>query len=246
MLKVSTNADGLTCGDLRITRIIAGKIQPGSLVLLNGEADTGKSILCQQLSYNVMYNSAGAVAYFTSCKKPSDLLDQMESFSFHVQYHFVADKLRVYPLAALNYNPHFNEAVRLLLGCLDNLPPSFTLAVIDHVNPLLAGMTPETQIGLLNDIRALCRKNRRSAIVVTNPFVFSKNNLFRIYTLCDYYLGTDIVPAPVGLEQMDSRTMRSLELRKMGGVELPNGEQVRFEIRGGTGIHILPYMTVRA
>ncbi len=95
MLKVSTNTDGLTYGDRKISKLIMGDIQPGSLVLLNGESDTGKSILCQQLSYNVLYNNTSSVAYFTSDIKPDDLLDQMESFSFHVHYHFVSDKFRI-------------------------------------------------------------------------------------------------------------------------------------------------------
>ncbi len=246
MLRVSTNIDASSHGDVRITKLITGEIHPGSLVLLKGESDTGKSVLCQQVSYNALYNNLGSVAYFTSYSKADDLLDQMESFSFHVHYHFVSDKFRIYSLSLINRNPSIDEAVRLLLDCLDNLPSLFSLVVIDNLNPLLADMSTETQVRLLRDVKSLCRRNLRSVIMVTNPYVFSRDSLSRIYSLCDYHLKADIVTTTPGLEQMDCRTTRSLEVRKICGVEMAAGETVRFEIRPGSGIHILPYVTVRA
>lgn len=245
MLRVSTNADASTYGDRRITKLLMGDIPPGSLVFVHGESDTGKSVLCQQLSYNALYNNTCSVAYFTSDGKPDALLDRMELFSFHVHYHFISDKFRVYPLKSINSNPCADESVGRLLQCLEDLPPSFALTVIDSINPLLAGISVERQLTLLHDIKLLGKEKLRSIILVTSPHVFARNVLPRLYSLCDYYLGTDNAPVTPGLEQMDCRTMRSLEIRKMDGVETPM-EPLRFEIRTGSGIHILPYVTVRA
>lgn len=246
MLRVSTSVDGLTHGNRRVTSFIMGDIRPGSLVLFNGESGTGKSVFCQQLSYNALYSDASSVAYFTSDRKPDELMDQMESFSFHVQFYFVSDKFRIYSLELLNKNRSLDEAIRQLLNCLRGLPPSFTLSVIDNINPLLSNIDAEKLTRVLSEINFFCKDTSRSVIIVTNPYIFPKKSLSRVYTLCDYYLQTSIVSTAFGGEHTDGRIMRTLEVKKIGGIEMSATETVPFEIRTRTGIHLLPYVTVKA
>lgn len=246
MLRVSTSIDGLTHGSRRITGLMTGEILPGSLVILNGESDTGKTVFCQQLSYNALSNHICSVAYFTSESKSDDLIDQMESFSLHAHFYFVSDKFRVYSLKLLNKNPVIDESIKQLLDCLRGLPPSFNLSIIDNINPLLSNVDGETMTRVLRDINIFCKESQRSVIIVTNPFVFPRKSLSRVFSLCDYYLQTSIVESTMGAVHAEGRTMRVLEVKKICGIEMPVAETIPFEIRAGSGIHILPYMTVKA
>jgi archaeal flagellar protein FlaH len=245
MLRISSNVDGLTSGNRRVTRLIKGDLQPGSLALFNGESETGKSVFCQQMAYNALCNDITSVAYFTSENATDDLFGRMESFSMHVQFYFISDKLRVYPLTSLNTHPVIEESAEQLLECLRRLPPAFKLSIIDNINPILSKMDGEKITMLLRDINFFCKGSQHSVILVTNPFVFPKKSLPRITSLCDYFLQTSIVPSTIGAGFSNARLMRMLEVKKLGGIEMTN-ETFPFEIRERSGINLLPYMNVRA
>lgn len=244
MLRVSTSIDSLTYGDNRVSRVLAGGIGPGSLAFLVGDPGSGKSVLCQHIAHNVLADTQGSVAYFTNYRKTDNLLDQMESLGFHVHYHFISDRLRVYLLQLIGKCLTVDEAMHVLLHCLNDLPPSYGLVIIDDLSRLLLGATPMTQLGFVHRLKLHCEERRRAVLVAIEPYVFTGGTLSRIFAMSDYYLKTDVPPVTLGLEQIDSRVMRSLEIKKMRGAETATGS-IQFEIRAGSGIHILPYVNVR-
>ena len=51
MLGMTTTSDATTTGMKEIAESLGGGIREGSLVMVEGEAKTGKSVICQYIAY---------------------------------------------------------------------------------------------------------------------------------------------------------------------------------------------------
>ena len=78
---------------------LGGGIPLGSLTLIEGASSSGKSVLCQHLTYGALQSGLGA-AYFSSESTARALIDQMGSIGLGVSNYVSADMLRIYPLEA--------------------------------------------------------------------------------------------------------------------------------------------------
>ena len=65
MLNVTTNKDAVSTGNREVAEMVGGSILPGSMVVVNGESKSGKSIFCQHLAYNAMFSTDTSVAHYT-------------------------------------------------------------------------------------------------------------------------------------------------------------------------------------
>src|SRR4030065_577946 len=77
---------------------LGGGIPPGSLCLIEGHSDSGKSVLCQHLTNGTLITGEISVAYYTTENNIKSLITQMDSLAMNVMDHFLADRLRIYPL----------------------------------------------------------------------------------------------------------------------------------------------------
>ena len=76
---------------------LGGGIPVGSLGLIEGHSDAGKSVLCQHLAHGALNNRI-SVAYYTTENTVRSLIAQMDSLSLFTLDHFLADYFRIYPL----------------------------------------------------------------------------------------------------------------------------------------------------
>jgi flagellar protein FlaH len=79
---------------------LGGGIPYGSLVLINGEEGSGKSIICQRLTYGFLKNNI-SVAYVSTQYTTTEFLNQMNSLNYKITHDLINNSLRfvpVYPL----------------------------------------------------------------------------------------------------------------------------------------------------
>ena len=87
--------EGISTGSLEIDRQIGHGISWGSVTLLEGRHGTGKSVLCQHLSYNALKAQSGVACYTSDLGSPS-LIAQMKSLGLDVLDFFLLDQLRIW------------------------------------------------------------------------------------------------------------------------------------------------------
>jgi flagellar protein FlaH len=84
-------------GNDEIDKRLGGGIPIGSLVLIEGENDTGKSVLCQQFTYGGS-NQLQKIAYYSTENTVKGMLAQMDSLSFDVSDFYSWGYLKIFPV----------------------------------------------------------------------------------------------------------------------------------------------------
>src|SRR3972149_11102578 len=92
----------IVTGVSEVDEKLGGGIPLGSLCLVEGHSDAGKSVLCQHLTNGTLVTGEIAVAYYTTENSVRSLISQMDSLAMYVLDHFLADRLRIYPITFRN------------------------------------------------------------------------------------------------------------------------------------------------
>ena len=156
----------ISTGSSEIDKKLGGGIPVGSLVLLEGQSDAGKSVLSQHFSHGALMARMSAV-YYTTENTVKSLITQMNSLNLDVTDYFLCDLFRVYPLEiSTNKAPDTERAFEALIDHFDSLPTSFQLTVIDSLTGLVAHSEDSAIIGFFAACKQLCDRGRTIVAVV--------------------------------------------------------------------------------
>ncbi len=245
MVRITTDKGYILTGVKGLDEELGGGIHIGSLVFIEGQPQTGKSVLSQYLTYGALRALGNAVAYYTSGNDGvRGLLRQMNSLSLNVQDDFLVDYLRIYPLNLRNDFDNPQEPLRLLTDHLWNLPPRFSLVVLDSITTFMTKVSSAAALDFFFACRELCQQNR-SIILVADSHAFKKGIVERAREICDDYLRVRLEYQRLNPEQVGKRLIRILEVPKLHGVGRPRREGIKFEIKPHSGISILPFSEVK-
>jgi flagellar protein FlaH len=244
MLGMTTSMDASTTGVREIALALGGGIREGSLVLIEGEAKAGKSVLSQYIAYGVLSSKDSAVAYYTADSSVEQLIAQMDSLSLYINKDFVTDRLRIYSLESEDVY-HAEKSLQLIVGHISRLPTRFRLVMVDSTTPLMERVETVVKMDFLQACRELCEQQHRSIVLVVDSHVFERKTLLRAYAMSDYYLKLRSDDMMLDTGQMDTRVIKILEVTKLRGAERLGQEAIKFEIKPRVGIQILPFVKVR-
>ena len=93
MASPSAKKEVICTGVAEVDEKLGGGIPIGSLVLIEGHSDAGKSVLCQHLTYGTLNSGQASVAYYTTENSIKSLISQMDSLSLSTLDQFLADRL---------------------------------------------------------------------------------------------------------------------------------------------------------
>jgi len=244
MLSATTTMNATFTGVKDIAEIFGAGISGGSLVIIEGESKSGKSVLTQHLAHGVLHSRENAIAYYTVGDADSDLIAQMDSLSLDARHYLVTDRLRIYPLSSpIGPGAAQTSGERLISQILE-LPARFNFIVVDAITSFMTHISPSAKMDLLLAFKEL-RKQGRSIILVADTHIFENGTLLRAYLMSDYYLRLRSEETLLWAGQMDGRVIKILEALKLRGVERQAGEPIKFEIKPEVGIQILPFVKVR-
>jgi archaellum biogenesis ATPase FlaH len=244
MLGMTTTMDSITTGVREIAESLGGGIHEGSLVLIEGEAKTGKSVLCQYIAYGLLRSRDTSIAYYTMEYGDVELIAQMDSLSLSVKQDFVTDRFRVYPLYSGSLTKNSQESLQLLISNIASLPKRFKLVMVDSVSPLIARVKPVIKVDFLQACKELCEHDR-SIVLVVDRHIFETKSLYRAYAMSDYYLKLSTQDSLLQSGQLDTREMKILSVTKLAGAERYEQGDIKFEIKPDVGIQILPFVKVK-
>ena len=224
-------------GVAEVDERLGGGIPVGSLCLVEGHSDAGKSVLCQHLTYGTLANNQSSVAYYTTENTVKSLIYQMDSLSMEVTDHFLADHMRIYPLIFHNSLHDGKKPFYVLTHHFSRLPKQFKLIIVDSITIMIAHSEPVSIIDFFSRCKELC-DNDRSIVVVSHSYAFEEDMLSRTRSLCDARFR-------LRLEQMGDRMVKLMEVLKVRGADRPTGDVVSFDIEPKVGMRIIPLAKAR-
>ena len=236
MANEKAKRDVIITGVREVDEKLGGGIPIGSLALIEGQSDAGKSVLCQHLAYGALSNADASVVYYTTENTVKSLIAQMDSLGLWTLDYFLTDRFRIYPLTLggrmKKKDVDTEKPFRFLTEHFAKLPDSFRLLIVDSITLLVAHSNPMSVIDFFWACKYLCDRGR-SIIVVAHSYAFEEEMLSRTRSLCDAHLS-------LRLEQVGDRLVKMMEVLKVRGADRPTGEVVSFEIEPRVGMRIIP------
>ena len=244
MLGMTTTSDASTTGMKEIAEALGGGIREGSLIMVEGEAKTGKSVICQYITYGILRSKQTSVAYFTKEYTPESLVKQMESISLDISHEVETDRFRICPLYEGDVITNSKEFLQQLLNNIARLPKRFQLIIVDAVTPLITRVDPVAKVDFVEVCKEMGKQDRSLALVI-DRHIYEGRSLIRVFEMSDYYLQLRSHDAMLEPGQIDDRVIKVLNVSKIAGAERLSQGGVRFEIKPRVGIQILPFVKVK-
>ena len=244
MLGLTTTNDPGTTGIKDIADAMGGGIHEGSLIMVEGEAKSGKSILCQHLASGILNARDSSVAYYSTDEGSEGILARMDSMSLGVRHDFVTDRFRIYKMGSRNVFRNAEKSLKLIIEHIVELPERFKLVIVDSAKPFLNAVSPVAKVDFLQACKELC-EDGRSIVQVIDTHVFETKTLHRAYAMSDYYLKLRSQDMMLATGQVDMRVIKVLQVTKLAGAERIAHQGIKFEIKPETGIQILPFIRVK-
>ena len=228
----------LLTGSPMMDRSLGGGLPLGSLTLIEGSGDSGKSVLSQHLARGAL-NNEGAVAYYTTEDTVKGFLKQMASLQLDVAEDFLLGRLRVYPIRSPATQEIEAEVVfSLLAKHIKGLPEEFKTIIVDSVTMIVTHGTPMSVLDFFARCKEMCDDGWTITISAHN-YAFEQELLGRLSSLCDAHL-------ELRTEQVGEKLVKMLEVSKVRGTERSAGNVVGFEVEPGLGFKVIPFSRTKA
>ena len=231
---VITTPDAVTTistGKTEIDKKLGGGIPVGSLTLIEGQSDSGKSVLSQHLVYGALQSKIGVV-YYTTENTVKSLLTQMESLSLDVTDNFLLDRLRVYPLRISLNEMDPGSVFTRLYRHIDTLPGDFKVIIIDSITNIMTHSDQSVILDFFRACKELCDQGK-SIFMVVHSYAFDEEMLIRVRSMCDSHL-------KLRLEEVGEKLVKIMEVSKVRNADRSTGNIVTFEVESNMGMRIIP------
>ena len=126
----------VSTGNSEIDKKLGGGIPMGSMTLIEGESDSGKSVLSQQMIWGSLYDGFSVVLYTTENTVKS-FSKQMNSLSLDVSDFLLLGKLKIFPIMASKSRLTPDQVFSVLLAGVSILEKQ-TLVVVDSLTTFIS------------------------------------------------------------------------------------------------------------
>ncbi len=228
----------ISSGVPEVDEKLGGGIPVGSLCLIEGHSDSGKSVLCQHLAHGTLSSTQISAAYYTTENTVRSLITQMDSLSLFTLDHFLTDHFRIYPLAFHSrLQKDGRKPFHLMAHHISSLPKQFKLVIVDSITLFVSHSNPVAIIDFFSECKNLCDRGL-TIILVAHSYAFEEEMLARTRSLCDARF-------KLKLEEVGDRMVKIMEVLKVHGADRPTGEIVTFDIEPKLGMRIIPLAKAR-
>ncbi|MDP3062041.1 MAG: ATPase domain-containing protein [Chloroflexota bacterium] len=226
----------ISTGNTEIDKKMGGGIPAGSLTLVEGQSDSGKSVLSQQMIWGSL-KSGHTVTVLTTENSVKSLVRQMQSLNLDILDYLLLGRLKIYPVQAMKAGNGSERTLDMLLRALRQ-QKGRNLVVIDSITAFVAHLEVEPVIAFFEDCKGLC-DDGVGVVCVAHSYAFSDSTLVRISSMCDAHLR-------LSTENMGERLMKTLEVSKIRGAQKSTGNVISFDVEPGWGMRIIPFSKAKA
>ncbi len=222
----------LSSGNDEIDKKLGEGIPLGSLVLIEGENDTGKSVLCQQMTYGGL-NQLYKIAYYSTENTVKSMLAQMDSLSLDISDFYAWGYFRIFPvhLDGVEWtSQQMKGTLHLLINHIKSVREK--VIIVDSLTMFTTYSDEDNILEFLTSLKNLCDKGY-TILITLHQHAFKEDTLVRIRSACDCHLF-------LRKEQLTDRYISVMEVSKIRGAKKSTGNIVSFEVQPGFGLKIIP------
>jgi len=177
----------LSTGNNEIDKKIADGIPLGSLTLIEGENDTGKSVLTQQIIWGAMKQGFRVDLYSTELTAKS-FLSQMESMSLDVSDYFAWGYIRLFHLHMAGFKWTKEEMDGILQRIVNHIRQSKAdVVIIDSLTMFTEYTEQSSVLSFLTNCKNLV-DHGKTILITLHTYAFEEDTLIRIRSICDAHL----------------------------------------------------------
>lgn len=226
----------ISTGNSEIDKKLGGGIPTGSLVLIEGQSDSGKSVLTQQLVWGSLRDGC-KVSVLTTENTVKSFINQMRSLNLDILDYCLLNKLRIFPVKAMKARDGMDRALVALLSAVLRQQEQ-DMVIIDSLTSFIAHSTMEQVISFFEECKSYCNSGTTIA-VVAHSYAFNESMVVRISSMCDAHLR-------LSLENLGEKLMKILQVAKVRGAQQSTGNIVSFDVEPGWGMRIIPFTKAKA
>jgi len=229
--------DIISTGHPEIDKKLGGGIPVGSLILVEGESDAGKSVLCQQILWGSLYTNC-KVLLFTAENTVRSLVVQMDSLGMDILDQLLMGWLKLYTmkLSKVRLTAAY-DTLQIILETIE-LHEDYDLVIIDSLTPIVSQTGGEEALAYFERCKALCDKGK-TIVNVTHTYAFDHDFLIRVCSACDAHFRLVI-------DKVGDKLVKTLEVAKIRGANLTTGNVLTFDVEPGIGMKIMPISKAKA
>jgi len=226
----------IAAGVMDIDKRLGGGLPPQSLTLVEGDPDSGKSVVIQQLSFGALKEGYKA-AVFLSESSPRQFLDQMDSLGMSSTDYYLMGRLSLYQANLRTEREKAEKILRQLLRHIES-SDSQNLFIVDPITPLLFQFDEHYVLSFLANCKELV--NRGQTIIVTlHSYAMHESLRLRANSIVDAHLRLRI-------EELGDNLVRTLEVAKIRGAVKTAKNSVSFTVQSGLGLKSVPISRTKA
>lgn len=227
----------VSTGSTEIDKKLGGGIPEGSLILIEGSSNAGKSVVTQQLTHGAL-NSGFRCAMYTTENTARSLFRQMASLSLDVTDFYLLGALNVYQVPAAMTPEAADNAFSKLLTHIGELQGRFDVIFIDSMTSFVSQVPEGHTLTFLTSVKEYVDQNM-TIFFTMHSHAFEEAMFMRIRSLCDAHLR-------LRTEEVRDQLMKVLEVAKVRGAEKTTGNIVSFDVEPGLGMRIIPVSSAKA
>jgi len=222
----------ISTGNAELDKKIADGLPLESLTLIEGENDTGKSVLTQQIIWGAMKQGL-SVDLFTTENSSMSFIRQMESMSLDISDYFAWGYLKVFPLPVPGLEWKKDDMTGILSRLVRYIRNSRSqVIIVDSLTFFTEYSDTDHILSFFTSCKSIADSGK-TILVTLHTYAFEEDTLVRIRSICDAHL--IMKKALVG-----SKYVMVMEVIKVRGAHKTTGNMVSFEVHPGYGMKIIP------
>ncbi len=226
----------ISTGHAEIDKKLGGGIPSGSLVLIEGESDSGKSVFCQQLIWGTLKNNF-KVLLFTTENTVRSLIPQMDSLGLGILDYLLLGRFNIYNLKQSQMRGGISNTFQTILDEIKRLE-DYKLCIVDSLTSIVSQTKGDETLSYFEGCKALCDKGK-TIVNVTHTYAFEQDFLVRIRSASDAHFKFLI-------EKVGDKLVKTLEVAKIRGAAQSTGNILSFDVEPEVGMKIMPMSKAKA
>lgn len=227
----------LSTGNIELDKKMGGGIPEGSLTLIEGQSDAGKSVLVQQLTWGGLRDGFRVVIYTTENTTRS-LLTQMDDLGLGVGDHFLLGKVSIYAVPQAFDEEQSLQVFQLLRRHIAQHQDNLDIVIVDSLTTFVAHVSDQETLSFFTLCKEFCDL-QKTIIFTLHSHAFNEQMFTRIRSICDAHLRLRV-------EQVGDQLVKALEVAKIRGAEQSTGNVISFDVEPGMGMRIVPITKAKA
>lgn len=227
----------VTTGNVELDKKMSGGIPEGSLTLIEGQSDAGKSVLVQQLTWGAL-RSGFRVLLYTTENTTRSLLNQMEDLGLGVEDQFLLGNLSVFPVPQAFDEEQSLQVFQMLRRHIAQKQDLIDIVIVDSLTTFVSHVADQETLTFFTLCKEFCDL-QKTVMFTLHSYSFNEQMFTRIRSICDAHLRLRV-------EEVGDQLVKALEVAKIRGAEKSTGNVISFEVEPGLGMRIVPITKAKA